>query len=261
MALRERARPSPTFIIIGAQRAGTTSLYNYLTQHPAVIAARRKELHFFDRSFHLGIGWYRRQFRKPPLLRIGARLITGESTPYYLFHPLVAERVWQAFPEMKLIALLRNPVDRALSHYHFSVRLGHETLSFEDALAQEADRLAGERERLCTQPGYQSHAYVNFSYQARGMYADQLEMWLRRFPREQLLILRSEDLYRSPSHVLNTVCDFLSLPPCTVEVFERYNHNEYPPMNPATRARLHDSFAPLNRRLHEIAGRDFEWEA
>ena len=147
----------PDFLIIGTQRGGTTSLYNYLLARPQIAAATRKEVHFFDNNFHRGIPWYRAHF--PSLIQgdmaetiRGQRFITGEASPYYLFHPHAPARAALVVPKAKLIVLLRNPVDRAYSHYCRMVKKGRETLSFEDALAQEEIRTRGEGQRLAADP-------------------------------------------------------------------------------------------------------------
>jgi hypothetical protein len=259
-AFKEHTRLAPSFIIIGAQRAGTTSLYNYLAGHPDLIPARRTEIHFFDRNYHRGAAWYRHQFRAARASVFNRRLITGESTPYYLFHPLVPERVRQTFPDIKLIVLLRNPVDRAFSHYHYSVKLGVETLTFEEAVAREPERLAGERERLCREPRYHSESHIHYSYLARSLYGDQLTRWMDLFPREQFLILRCEDMDADPPAVLRPAFDFLGLPAHPLDHYRRYNASSYTPMNPATRASLLDYFAPHNERLYRLLDRDFDWD-
>jgi hypothetical protein len=187
-------------LIIGAQRAGTTSLYNYLTAHPEIAPAATKEVHFFDVHYSKGPAWYEAQFAGR-----AESQITGEASPYYLFHPLAAVRAAALLPEAKLIVLLRNPVDRALSQHQHETRRGKETLSLEQALAVEDSRLAGEAERIVREPGYRSTAHQWYSYRARGCYMDQIENWLRCFRREQLLILLSEQFYADPSTELRRV--------------------------------------------------------
>src|SRR5436189_26280 len=124
-------RPLPDFLILGAQKAGTTALYAYLRWHPQVTGPSFKEVSFFDRHYARGERWYRAH------LPVRRRAVVGEASPSYLFHPLAPERVARMLPEARLIALLRNPVDRAFSHYQHEVALGREQLSFEDALAGE----------------------------------------------------------------------------------------------------------------------------
>ena len=188
-------RALPDFLIIGAQRAGSSSLFAYVCAHPSVAEPTHKEIHFFDNNWFRGLDWYRRYF--PLRARMGGR-ITGEASPYYLFHPAAAGRVAETLPDVRLIAVLRDPVERAYSAYQLARRQGHETLEFEEALAREVERLAGEEERILADPRYASVAHRRFSYRTRGLYAEQLERWYERFPREQLLVVRSEDLFAEP---------------------------------------------------------------
>src|SRR5438067_227401 len=131
----------PDFLIIGTQRGGTTSLYHYLKTHPCVESATTSDTHFFDKKFSKGLGWYRGHFptwmEKYYAQMRGQRFVTGEASSSYLFHPHVPKRVVQVLPHVKLIVLLRNPVDRAYSQYYHAIELGHETLSFEEAIASE----------------------------------------------------------------------------------------------------------------------------
>lgn len=190
-------RGLPDFLIIGAMRAGTTSLHSYINQHPQVAPALRKEIHFFDRNFHKGLGWYRAHF---PCCR-APNILTGEDTPYYLFHPAAPRRIMETLPTVTLIAILRHPVNRAYSHYWQKIRRGRETLSFVDALAAEDGRLQGETERLRDDPGHHSFNHNHFAYRARGRYAEQLERWFDLVPRDRLLVVSGEELCRESQRV------------------------------------------------------------
>ena len=245
----------PAFLIIGAQRCGTTSLYNYLLGHPDIAPAARKELRFFDHRFDRGLDWYRAQFS----LATSSGTVSGEATPYYLFHPHAPARTRACAPWARLIVLLRNPVDRAYSHYWHEVRRGHETLSFEEAIASEVERLAGERERMVDDDRYQSFNHQHYSYLARGHYADQLAAWTAHFPREQILVLRSEDLYREPAAAFDRTVAFLGLPPTSLIDQSAYNEGRNPPMRGGTRRRLDAYFEAPNQQLQEFLGRDFSW--
>ena len=249
-------RPLPDFLVLGAQKAGTTALYAYLRRHPQIAGPSWKEVSYFDRHYARGEGWYRGNF--PNLARTRGKLV-GEASPSYLFHPLAPERVRALVPQARLVALVRNPVDRALSHYHHEVALGRERLSFEDALAAEEERLRGEEERLVADPRYFSREWWSHTYQARGRYAEQLERWLAVFPREQLLILPSDDLSAEPERAHATVLDFLGASPHRLESYPRVYEREYEPMQPATRERLAAEFEEPNRRLYELLGRDLAW--
>lgn len=252
-----RWRALPDFVIIGAQRCGTTSLYNYVADHPGVASAFMKETHFFDLHFSKGLGWYRAHF---PLASHRPRQIIGEATPYYLYYPHAARRVRAAMPGAKLIVLLRNPIDRAYSHYNHEVSMGAESLSFEDALAREESVLPAETARVVADEGYRSYAHFHYSYLARGIYADQLEPWTSLFPREELLVIRSEDFYADPATVVGQVFGFLGLPAWASGVYKKYNLAHYVDMNPATRERLAAFYRPHNLRLYKNLGKDFGWD-
>ncbi len=247
----------PDYLIIGAKRAGTSSLYTYLRRNPHVGKAKTKEIHYFDFNYHVGIAWYRFHFptrftKASAERRLRGPFLTGEASPYYLFHPLVPGRVRETLPNVKLIALLRDPVTRAYSHYQLQRRYGNEQLSFEEALEREAERIEGQAER--------SLAHRNFSYLARGVYVDQLERWFAHFPREQMLVLRSEDLFEQPASVEKAACEFLGIPPRRHAAYRRYNAATYPELAPSTRAFLREYYREPNRRLYEYLGRDFGWQ-
>jgi hypothetical protein len=268
----KRARLLPSFLIIGAQRGGTTSLFGALTRHPDVrgptagedFVRLRKEVHFFDHRFENGLDWYRSFFplsveRRVAQLR-GRDLVPGESTPYYLFHPEVPSRVAASLPDVRLIALLRNPVERAYSNYQHRRRAGHEKLSFEEALAAEDKRLAGGDELLLTDKRYRKHHY-NHTYFRRGLYAEQLEGWLALFPREQLLVLRSEDFFAQPTEIYAEVLDFIGVRRWPLSRIRHRNKASYAPIDPALRAELEERYAEPNARLAELLGRDFGWDS
>ena len=250
------ARPLPGFLILGAQKAGTTALYAYLRRHPAITGPSWKEVSFFDRHWARGEAWYRGNF--PNLARTRGKLV-GEASPSYVFHPLAPQRVRELVPEARLVVLVRNPVDRALSHYNHEVALGREPLSFEDALEAEEERLRGEEERMVADPRYFSRGWWSHTYKARGRYAEQLERWLAVFPREQLLVLPSDDLGADPAAAHARVLEFLGAAPHRLDAYPRVYEREYAPMRPETRERLAAEFEEPNRRLYELLGRDLAW--
>lgn len=262
-----RLRILPEFLIVGAQRSGTTSLHRYLVQHPAVAPAAfdLKGVHYFDTHFTKGWSWYRGHF--PTVLqaryvarRVGTPLVTGEGSPYYMFHPLAPERIAAALPQAKLIVLLRDPVKRAYSHYQHMLFEGLERLpSFEEAIEREPQRLAGEVEKIVADPGYVSFHHQHHSYLARGRYAEQVERLYSLFPEHQILLMETSRLTADPAAGLQRVLDFLGLPPFTPEVFKSHNAGRYPAMDPATRRRLVDDFAPHNQRLYDFLDVDFHW--
>jgi Sulfotransferase domain len=258
-------RPLPNVLVIGAQKAGTTALYAYLRWHPAVLGPSWKEVSFFDRHYARGEAWYRGHFPNRLRLRLAQRrsgvttLAVAEASPSYLFHPLAAERVAALLPDVRLIAILRDPVERAFSHYNHEVALGREPLSFEEAISRERERTSGEVERMLADPGYFSHAWWNHTYLARGRYAEQLEWWLSAFSRDQLLVVASEDLSERPGETYAEVLRFLGLPEHALGAYPRLNTREYGVMAPSTRTELAGHFAEPNRRLSALLGRDFDW--
>ena len=267
LAATSGLRMLPDFIVIGTQRGGTTSLYRYLAAHPGVAPTLvSKGVHYFDVQNDRSEAWYRGHF-PPTAYRAWRRrvarqpLITGEASPYYLFHPAVPERVAAMLPDVKLIAMLRDPVKRAFSHYHHEFEGGFETLpTFEEAIDAEPGRLEGEAERLLADPGYVSFAHQHHSYLARGHYAEQLEAWFAHIPRERFLIFTSEEFYRDTATVYGTVQDFLGLPHHPLAEFKTYNAHSYAPMDPATNGRLREHFREPDRALCELLGRDLGWD-
>lgn len=264
-------RLMPDFIIIGAQKGGTTSLYSYLTEHPNIASASTKEVHFFDHRFHLGLSWYRAHFPTGIEQYYAQHVrkqvfITGEASPGYLFHPLAPKRIASLLPHVKLIVLLRNPVDRLYSQYRHKVARGREKLPVEEAVAREEERLRGEREKIASQKNYYSPNFQHFSYKTRGMYAEQLEIWFSLFPREQFLIMKSEDMYKDPAAIYKQTLEFLNSPiyePASLQKeYKQYNKSQEVSsrLDPAFRKELVEYFKPHNARLYRLVGRDFEWD-
>jgi hypothetical protein len=251
-------------VILGAQKCGTTSLYDYMVQHPQVLPAWEKEVHYFDLNYARGERWYRSHFAKASALtgESGER-ITGEATPYYLFHPHVPGRLRSLLPDARLIVLLRDPVDRTISHYRHEVRAGRETLSLSAALEAEVGRIEPEYRRLLAEPGYEAPRYQRYSYRKRSVYADQLIAYLELFPQEQILVLRSEDLFARPEPTLGRVFEHLRIgasfrPP---DLRARNVNRQRDEVPAAIRAELARYFAPQNRRLEELLGRSFGWDS
>ncbi len=254
----------PNFIIIGGQRCGTTSLYHYLIQHPCVVSSLRKEVHFFDLNFKRGINWYRSHFPLtiyPSVKRLiyhPSKILTGEASPYYIFHPLVPKRIIKAIPKIKLIVLLRNPIDRAYSHYNHERKLGYEKLSFEDAIYKEEERLSLEKEKILKDENYYSMPHRHYSYLSRGIYVDQLKTWFEFFKQKDFLIIKSEDFYQSPEEIYQRVLNFLSLPELNLPNYTQYNQQKYPKMNDSTRKVLCNYFKPHNEKLFKLLNASFD---
>jgi hypothetical protein len=264
----------PDFLIIGAMRSGTTSLARYLGAHPDVHLAPQKEIRFFDRTFELGLDHYRQQF-------VGAAdaQITGEATQTYLYDPVALDRIAATIPAVRLVAILRNPVDRAYSHYWQNRSLGKETQPFADAVAAEPERLRDAD--LDTR--------LTYSYLDRGRYIDQLRQVTDRFPRGSLHVLLFDDLRDAPADTYRAVCRFLDVSTTVApsnlgeplnpfvtfrsrwlrRVSRRFpdplrraagrinaRASQYEAMDPRLRVELLEQFAPANAALAEWLGRD-----
>lgn len=271
-------RVMPDFLIIGGQRCGTSSLYYYLTEQHGISSAATKEVHFFDDFFARGIHWYRAQFPtsayKYYVEHIRKhRFLTGEASPYYIFHPHAPRRISAILPDTKLILLLRNPVDRAYSQHWLEVKGRYETLSFEEAIKNEQDRIAGEREKMLSNENYHSFKHRRFTYLARGIYMDQIEYWMNYFPKEQFLFLKTEDLYTNPASIVRQTLEFLGIPAEEIDTNREYKKYKVPSktgyrtkdtapkMDPDTRKYLVEYFKPHNARLYEFLGRDLDWDS
>jgi hypothetical protein len=255
----------PDFIIIGASRSGTTSLYEYLNQHPSIIRGVGKEIHYFDKNFGRGIKWYKSFFptkRKKSKLeeKHKGKCLTGESTPRYLYHHHAPKRVFQLLPNVKLIVVLRNPIDRAYSRYEQQAAVGLEELSFEDAIEQEENRITDDMKKMEKDENFYSVYFYRKAYKTMGIYVNQLRRWFEYFPREQFLILKSEDLRSNPAQVYNQTIEFLGLPKHELDSFKAYRMRKYPTLSEKTREKLSDFFRQYNEQLYQLLGRNFDWK-
>ena len=267
----------PNFVIIGAMRSGTSSLAGYLASHPDLFMAPRKELHFFNRHYEQGLDWYRLRFAEAT----GEHAV-GEATPTYIYDRQSIDRMATDIGDAKLIAILREPVSRAYSHYWFNRSRGYEPLSFADAIAAEAERLDGA----------DALTRARFSYVDRGRYADQLEYVATRFPAEQLHVLLVEDLKRSPEATYGAVCAFLGIDAdfrpenlgapvnafyrarwpklnqavkglpkplrTAVKIINKADAEPYPPIETETRDRLRSEFADSVAHLERLLDRNLD---
>ena len=249
----------PGFLILGAQRSGTTRLYKWMTKHPQILPGTEKEIHFFDRNFRNGVPWYRLHF--PTRRKLGSEKVTGEATPYYLFHPRAAERIRRVLPDVKMIALLRNPVHRAVSHYFREVHLGEEDLPIGEALLLEESRLQPEREKIENDEFYFSEIHHRKSYKTRGLYAEQLKRYFDLFERRQLMVLSSEEFFADPEKSLHVIFSFLEVNagflPRKLVPQEIDGHT--PGVPDSVYAALQKYFEPHNEALFQLLGQNLGW--
>ena len=238
----------PNFIIIGSQRCGTTSLYTYLAQHPQILTPIKKEMDFFSWHFDRGIDWYLAHF---PPMPAGEQFLTGEASPSYFDSLEAPERLYSAFPEAKLIVLLRNPVDRAISQFYRLTDLNWEVRSFDRAISDEIERLNQNPAYIIgEEPG---------NYLARGRYVEFMKNWRAFFPKEQLLILKSEDFYAGAAATVKQVLEFLDLPEYQLPEYQNANPGSYQPISDSVRCWLSDYFTPYNKELEQYLGRKLDW--
>lgn len=255
-------RSLPNLIIIGAQKAGTTSLFYYLSQHPQLVPSIRKEVHYFDGGldptsddFLRGEKWYRAHF--PRTKEIKSSDVVFEATPSYLYHPEVPNRIHNLIPSVKMIALLRNPTERAISQYFHEKRKNQENLPIMDALLAEEDRLKLILERK----NYKDSAFFRFSYKLRGHYYEQLNRFFNYFEQNQLLILSSEYFFQNTGKALEQISHFLgidmNLTPYDLE--PKHVSKNKVEVDREVYQYLNDHFKPYNERLYDLIGVDFGW--
>lgn len=255
-------RALPDFMIIGAQKSGTTSLFYYLSQHPQLAPSPIKGIHYFDggnlpglENFAKGEAWYRSHFPLRSQMRTGQ--LAFEASPLYLFHPLAPKRIFDLVPHVKMISILRNPTDRAISHYYHVKRHHLEPLPILDALQQEEQRL----EPALRDGVFNGSEFLQYTYKSRGRYKEQLERYYEYFPREQILVLNSEEFFREPGVTLAEIFHFIG-------VDANYQVKDLTLKNPArTRYQvdtevydyLNGYFRSANHDLYALLGRDLGW--
>ena len=257
-----RSRALPDLIIIGAMKSGTSSLFGYLSQHPQLFPSRTKEVHFFDGgkkpevdTFLKKEAWYRAHFPLKKHMSAGSKAF--EASPLYIFNPLAPKRIFDLVPKVKIIAVLRNPTERAISHYYHVKRKNREPLSIYEALQAEEKRL----EPVIRDKDYKSEVFRHYSYKSRGLYKKQIERYLNYFPLQQTLVLSSDELFCEPDSTLKRVFDFVG-----VDTEFKVNnlgarnvgHNRIE-VDRNVYDYLNDYFLPHNQELYELVGKSYGW--
>jgi len=262
-----RERALPNLLIIGAQRCGTSSLYKYLEQHPQVVSSLRKEVEYFTGRFDSGELWYRAHFPlEKEVTKRGVRILF-EASPNYILDPRCAERAVALLPEARVVALLRNPVERAYSHYQHNRRRSTEPLSFADAIRAEKDRVEPSRLRLEDNPGLPLPVEMRrYSYVMRGLYAKQLEKWLDVYGPDRVHIVTSEAMFASPADTFQKLAAFLGIIDWLPKTFANHSYvggakaTPEGEMTADIRQYLEGLFFESNRELSSLTGLDFGWE-
>jgi hypothetical protein len=255
-------RALPDFIVVGAQKSGTTSMFAYLSQHPQLLAPSKEEVHFFDGgldpridSFKKGKPWYCAHFPLQKQMSPGQK--TFETSPLYIFNPLAPRRIADLLPRVKMIALLRNPTERAISHYFHERRKGKEPLPISQAFQEENRRL----EPVIKSGDYKNLVFIHQSYKARGLYKEQLERYFRYFSREQILVISSEEFFAKPDLCLRRVFAFVGVDPeyRVSNLMPRNVANNKSEVEPGVSEYLDSFFKPHNQELYEMLGEDYGW--
>ena len=262
--LTSSVRVLPNFFVIGPGRTGTTSLYHYLDQHPCITKSAYDELGYFDDNFHLGFNWYRSlfptKFTQQKVESKYKKFLTYDVTPGYIRRPWAARRISSYFPNTKLIAVLRNPVDKTYSHYIMGVNEGNEKRSFEEVIKYDLKQLENFSDSYSKKSDDYFKNVIENSFVARGFYLEQLDIWFKLFPKKQILIIKSEDLASRTTEVVKDIFNFLMLPEYKIKNVSKHRVSDYSKMNSSTRKTLVEFFKPHNKKLYEFLDRDFGWD-
>jgi hypothetical protein len=239
-------------------------LYHYLDQHPCITKSAYDELGYFDDNFHLGFNWYRSlfptKFTQQKVESKYKKFLTYDVTPGYIRRPWAARRISSYFPNTKLIAVLRNPVDKTYSHYIMGVNEGNEKRSFEEVIKHDLKQLENFSDSYSKESDDYFKNVVENSFVARGFYLEQLDIWFKLFPKKQILIIKSEDLASRTTEVVKDIFNFLMLPEYKIKNVSKHRVSDYSKMNSSTRKTLVEFFKPYNKKLYEFLDRDFGWD-
>jgi hypothetical protein len=260
--LTSRWRLQPAFLVIGAQRAGTTTLYRVLSEHPSVARPTvSKGIRYFELEYHRGPRWYRGHFPIAALARRkhGRDVVTFESSGYYSFHPLAASRIARDLPDARVVMMVREPVERAYSAHRHELARGFETEEFEAALALEEERLAGEVERMVADPTYESFHHRHHAYLTRSRYSEQIDRFRDALGPDRVFVVDADRFFEEPAAEFERLRSWLGLPEWAPEHVEQWNARPRTPMSAELRARLERHFEPYDARLAEQMGRPPSW--
>jgi hypothetical protein len=261
--LTSGSRVLPNFFVVGGVRCGTTSLYHYLGQHHCIKPAAYDELGYFDDNFHLGLNWYRSlfptKFMQKNIESEYKKFLTYDVTPFYIYNPLVVDRIFKFSPNAKIIAVLRNPIDRAYSNYNQKMQdEGDTKTTFEEIVYSEIEKIENDEN------DEEHHAFlVDEFYElllARGFYAKQLEFWFKKFPRKNVLLISSEELATNTDNTVSEIFEFLEVPNQKISDLTKQNERKYPRMKDSTRNTLINFYKPYNEKLFGMLDSKFDWD-
>jgi hypothetical protein len=260
-------RAEPTFLMVGAQRCGTTSLFRALLSHPNVLRPiMHKGVNYFDVSSNKSWNWYLGHFA----LKANARRKAApghasagifEASGYYMFHPQAPARIAQALPNVKIVAMVRDPVERAYSAYKHESARGFETETFERALELEDSRVDPELARMLADPSYQSNVYRHQAYRRRGHYAEQLDEFTALLGPGSVHVVESERFFTEPEAEYTRLLEFLDLPALMPRSFDQYNARPSSPLDAGLHSELRAHFKPHDDALEKFLGRPATWVA
>lgn len=252
----------PDFLIIGAAKSGTSSLYEYLNQHPSILPCVVKEPNYFTAYYNRGLDWYKScfPFKAKRIFCPEKKFLTGEATARYYWYPFAPERVKQLLPNCKIILLLRNPVERSYSHYKMRYRNGIIDQTFEQEISDEPKRIEGEWDKMLNDKSYFSFKFNSNGYLTKGLYINYIRKWFELFPKNQILVIKAEDFFSNPETITNETLEFLGLPSIKLKNYEIMRKGLDDKLNSDTRKKLIDYFKPYNQKLYDFLKNDFEWD-
>ena len=254
-------RVLPDFFVIGVVRSGTTSLFHYLNQHPNIVGASYDELGYFDDNYHLGVNWYKSFFTtistKKRIEKEQGKCLSFDVTTRYIEQKSTAENIKKIKPDMKIIVILRNPIDRAYSQFNLSKKELTQSLDFESEVFREITELEKKME---------NNNELEFNkekqhYIQRGLYAKQLKSWFEIFPRDNILILSTEDFKNDNNMTYSKIFDFLDIPEHSINKKEMIGKGEYEPMKETARKMLIEFYKKHNEDLFKLIGKKFDWNS
>lgn len=259
------SRMRPSFVLAGAQRCGTTSLFRALISHPAIMQpVHHKGINYFDVSYERGWSWYQGHFplRARAALsasRANEEALTFDASGYYLYHPHAPARMAKDLVDVRVLVMLRDPVERAFSAYRHELARGFEHETFDRALQLEDERVGPELARMIDDPTYNSFSHRHHSYRRRGQYAEQLTRLVDAVGRERLLVVDSQDFFAQPEREYERITDFLGVSRHVPESFDRWNARPGAAMSSEARELLESAYRPDDAALRALLGREPSW--